>query len=137
MKVFLDSNVLVYRVDYRVPNKQAIASRLVDKVLTEGNAVISTQSLQEFYNAITRKLGLAPGDARRLAMNYSAAPIVQLTPSLIFAAMERHAARQFSFWDALIVEAALAGGARVLYSEDLQDGQVVDGLTITNPFLAA
>lgn len=135
MKVFLDSNVLVYRVDYREPDKQAIASQLIDSVLAEGDAVISTQSLQEFYNATTRKLGLAPVDARRLAMSFSAAFVVQLTPQLIFAGMARHASGQFSFWDALIVEAALAGGAKVLYTEDMRDGTVVDGLRICNPFL--
>lgn len=135
MKAFLDSNVLVYRVDYRESVKQAVAARLVDALMASGDAVISTQSLQEFYNAMTRKLGLDAAHARALALNYAAANVVLLTTPLIFAAMARHAGGQFSFWDALIIEAALAGGARVLYTEDLQHGLVVDGLTISNPFL--
>lgn len=137
MRAFLDSNILVYRAEYRAPEKRAVAAMLVSDLLAAGDAVLSTQSLHEFYNAMTRKLGLAPQDARELAMQYSAARIVQVTPVMSFAAMQRHAAGQFSFWDALIIEAALTAGCKTLYSEDMQHGLVVDGLTITNPFLAA
>lgn len=136
MRVFFDTNLLVYRVDSRDPGKRDIAGQLYGTALAEGEAVLSTQTLQEFYNAATRKLGMPPAMARAVAIEYGRSHIVQLIPSLIFAAMQRHAAGNISFWDALIIEAALAGGARVLYTEDLQHGQVIDGLTITNPFLA-
>lgn len=137
MRAFFDTNVLVYRVDSREPDKREVAKRLFDQALAAGLAVLSTQTLQEFYNAATRKLGMPLAIARILAGEYSHAPVVTLSPTLILAAMDRHAAGQFSFRDALIVEAALAGGAEVLYTEDMQDGQTPDGLTIRNPFLNA
>ena len=134
MSVFFDSNVLIYRIDYRDAHKNAIAAALIDAALADGSAMISTQSLQEFYSAATRKLGIPAEDVKNVAVEYRRARIVQLTPKLIFAAMSRHGAGGFSFWDALIVEAALYGGAKILYSEDMQDGMRVDGLTIRNPF---
>jgi predicted nucleic acid-binding protein len=134
MNVFFDTNVLIYRIDHRDPIKQDIARRLVWDAMVQGVATISTQSLQEFYNAATRRIGLHPDEARKVAEHYSQARIVQLKPPLIFAAMTRHAAGGFSFWDALIVEAALAGGASTLYSEDMQDGLQIGTLTIRNPF---
>lgn len=134
MKVFLDTNVLIYRIDFRAPAKREAAANLVDAALADGTAVLSTQVLQEFYSAATRKLGMPAGDARAIAAEYARAEVVQVGTPLIFAAMERHAAGGFSFWDALIVEAALAGGAALLYSEDMQDGRRVEGLAIRNPF---
>lgn len=137
MKAFFDTNVLVYRVDFREPAKRAVAERLIDAAVVAGTAILSTQTLIEFYNSVTRKLGMPSAHAKVIAEGYGRIPLVTLTAPLIFAAMDRHAGGQFSFWDALIVEAALAGGAKVLYTEDMQDGLVVDGLTITNPFLGA
>lgn len=136
MTVFFDSNVLVYRVDYKEPGKRDIASRLIDESLGRDEAMISTQSLQEFYNAATRRIGLPAREAKLVAEYYGSAHVIQVTPGLIFSAMDRHGVGGFSFWDALIVEAALAGGARVLYSEDMQDGMRVGDLVIRNPFAA-
>ena len=134
MRAFFDSNILVYRVDFRAPAKRAVACRLFDAALLENRAILSTQSLQEFYNAATRKLGMPEQQAKAVALRYGQAAIVQLTSSLVFAAMDRHASGQFSFRDALIVEAAIAGAAETLYSEDMQDGLSIGGLTIRNPF---
>ena len=61
-------------------------------------------------------------------------PTVQIDNMLIQAAIRRSQASQLSFWDGLIIQAALAGGASTLYSEDLQDGQEFDGLKVKNPF---
>lgn len=135
--LFFDTNVLVYRADPRDPIKRQRAQELFDGAMAEDRAVISTQSLQEFYNAVTRKLGTPPDVARRLAQDYAEARVVQLTPPLIFSAMTRHAGGSFSFWDALVVEAARYAGCAILYTEDMQDGLQVAGLTIRNPFTDA
>ena len=137
MTAFLDTNILIYRIDLLAPVKQKRAAELVNELYLAGEAVLSTQVLQEFYNTATGKFRLPPADAALAAQAHARTRVVQLTLPLIFAAMARHAGGQFSFWDALIVEAALAGGAKVLYTEDLRDGLVIDGLTIRNPFLAA
>lgn len=137
MTAFLDTNVLIYRIDLHAPAKQKRATELVSELYLDGSALLSTQVLQEFYNTATGKFRLPPASAAQAVQAHAKTRLVQVTPALIFAAMDRHAGGQFSFWDALIVEAALAGGAKVLYTEDMQDGLVVDGLTITNPFLGA
>ena len=134
--VFFDTNVLVYRFDFSEPDKRTIARQLLDDAIAAGTAALSTQSLQEFYNVATRKFKMPSAVAKGFAHGFSRAFVVQVTPALIFAAMDRHAAGGFSFWDALIVEAAIDSGAKLLYSEDMEDGRIVDGLTIRNPFVA-
>lgn len=137
MTAFLDTNVLVYKLDREAPGKRLRATELVNELFAAGEAMLSTQVLQEFYNTATHKFGLPPEGAADAARLYAKARLIQVTNDIIFAAMTRHASAQFSFWDALIVEAALAGGAQLLYTEDMQDGLTVDGLTIRNPFLPA
>jgi predicted nucleic acid-binding protein len=91
--------------------------------------------LQEFYVNVTRKLAspLPPEVAEARVRDFSGLPLVQVDPSLILAAIAR--SRGFSFWDALIVEAALTAGAGCLLTEDLQHGQEIEGLRVENPFL--
>lgn len=134
MRVFFDSNILLYGVDDKEPAKQQTALALIAKRYTAEEAVISTQVLKEFYNIATGKLRIRPERAVLAARDYAQAQVVQLTPALIFAAMHRHGQGGFSFWDALIVEAALTGGCTLLYSEDMQDGLQIGGLTLRNPF---
>jgi predicted nucleic acid-binding protein len=133
---FLDTNILIYRIDRLTPAKQRRAHALIDELYQSGEAVVSTQVLQEFYNTATGMLRVPSDIAAGIAKKHASGRLVQVTPPLIYSAMTRHAAGQFHFWDALIVEAALAGGAKVLYTEDMQDGLNVDGLSIRNPFLA-
>jgi len=134
---FLDTNILIYRIDRQAPAKQRRAQALIEQLYQSGEAMVSTQVLQEFYNMATGKLRVPSEIAAGIAKRHANGRMVQVTPALIFSAMDRHASGQFSFWDALIVEAALAGGAKLLYTEDLQDGLTVDGLTIRNPFAEA
>lgn len=55
-KIFFDSNIFVYSVDSKNPEKMKVAQNLISEASNEGNAIISTQNLQEFYNATTKKL---------------------------------------------------------------------------------
>ncbi len=135
MTAFLDTNILIYQVDAKAPAKQERAQALTTGLYRRNEAVISTQVLQEFYNTATGKLRIPTHVSEALARSFAKGRVVQLAPPLLFAAMQRHAAGQFAFWDALIVEAALTAGCKTLYSEDMQHGQVVDGLRIENPFL--
>ena len=134
---FFDTNVLIYTVDATAPVKQARAIELLGETAAAANGMISTQVLQEFYNTITRKLNVPPSSAARIARRFGQFRTIGMTSEIVFAAMDRHTRGGVSFWDALIVEAAIAGGADTLYSEDMHDGLVVDRLTICNPFLAA
>jgi len=136
MRSFFDSNILVYMFDEDAPVKKAQAQELLQKETEAGRTLVSTQVLQEFYVAVTRKLKLPlqAEVAEEVVHNLAVLPVVEISRSHILAAISRSRRWQVSFWDALILEAAINGGASVLYSEDLQHAQVVEELTIENPF---
>lgn len=138
MKVFVDTNVLLYRFDAGSPKKQEIARAGLRRLILDRSIVLSTQVLQEFFVAATRKLSPPlRGDRAEAVIGYlSRLPCVQITPRMVQDAIGLHRRQSLSFWDALIVKSALEGGAGTLYTEDLQDGQQIDGLSIVNPFAA-
>jgi predicted nucleic acid-binding protein len=134
---FFDTNVLVYLFSVEDPTKQEIAERVYLSACADGSATLSTQVIQEFYSVTTRKVTrpLAAGTARLAAQELSAQNLVRLEAPMLLRAMDRSATDSVSFWDALIVEAALAGGCRTLYSEDFQHGRAFGSLRVVNPFL--
>jgi predicted nucleic acid-binding protein len=131
---FVDTNVLVYAEDGREPARRDIAVRVLNELWSLGRGVLSTQVLQEFYNAGTRKLRMPPAVARGIVAQYAEWPVVETTAQLIVSASILHERHGFSFWDAMVVEAALLSGATTLLSEDLQDGRRIGALTIRDPF---
>lgn len=131
---FVDTNVLLYAQDRQDDRRRGIAQDVLGGLWASGTGVLSTQVLQEFYNAGTRKLKLEPAVARRVVALYAAWPVVETTPQLIVSASVLHERHHVSFWDAMVVEAALLSGATTLLTEDLQDGRTIGGLTIRNPF---
>ena len=133
-KIFLDTNVLVYAQDRDAPHKRQRSRELIAEVVASGTGVISTQVLQEFYVTATRKMGVAPLAAKSVVQSFRIFEIVQLSPDLIEQAIDRSVLSQLSFWDALIVAASAASGCTTIYSEDLNAGQVIDGVKIANPF---
>jgi predicted nucleic acid-binding protein len=98
---------------------------------------VSTQILQEFYVNVTRKLAepLPVEVAEAQVRDFSRLPLVRVDEVMILAAIERSRSMFLSFWDALVVEAALRAGARRLLTEDLQHGQRIEELVVENPFL--
>ena len=135
-RVFLDTNVLVYLFDADDPAKQRRVQDLLSNRDLLAQLILSTQVLQEFYVSVTRKLAtpLDSEAAFQAVQDLAAFPIVQIDPSLILLAIYRSRKAKVFFWDVLILEAALAAGATLLYSEDFQDGAVFGGLRIENPF---
>lgn len=136
-RAFFDTNVLLYMYDDNEPAKKAEALRLFGAEVEADRAVLSTQVLQEFYVNAVRKLKnpLSPERAEARVRDFSQLPLIQVDAPLILAAIARGQALSFSFWDALIVEAALEASADLLLTEDLQHGQIIDGLRVENPFL--
>lgn len=134
---FLDSNVFIYLFDDADTRKQAIAEQLITEALASANACISFQVVQETLNVLTRKAAkpLTPEMAKTL-MQRSLLPFWRVMPSaaLYSKALELQSRLKFSFYDSLIVAAALESGCTRLYSEDLQHGQKIEQLTIENPF---
>jgi len=133
--VFFDTNILVYLDDTSFPAKQNRAFAVFSEHFKKGTAVLSIQVLQEYFNAATRKLNLAPDEAQRRVEVFSGANVVRFEAADVIAAIELHRLVRISFWDALIVHAARVSGAAVLYSEDFQHGTVLGGVRIVNPFL--
>jgi predicted nucleic acid-binding protein len=136
---FLDTNVLLYLFDNSVPERKARAQEVFSEEVEAGRAFLSTQVLQEFYVNVTRKLAspLPEEVAEEMARDLARLPLLRVDESMILSAIKRHRSMSFSFWDALILEAALEGGADRLLTEDLQHGQKIEGLRVENTFLEA
>lgn len=136
MPPFFDTNVLVYAVDEDEPEKNEVARGLVEEHLVRGNGMLSVQVLREFYSA-ARKLRrpLSDEKAQETVRYLSTFSPIPEDASIVLRAVARSRSKAFSFWDALILEAALKGGADLLLTEDLQHGQEIEGLRVENPFL--
>ena len=135
-ELFADTNILVYAFDRGESAKQAVAQELMRREGATGNIAVSTQVLQEFYVVVTRKLTvtLPVVQAYEAVHCFADYPLVQVDVALILRAIKRNETERISFWDALIIEAALKAGCKTLLSEDMQAGREVDGMQIRNPF---
>ncbi len=131
---FIDTNILIYSVDRADPAKQEIALEIISRHAKARTGVISTQVLQEFYSAATRKLGIDPLRARQHLRDFQVFDIVQVTPAIIEEGIDCSILHQLSFWDGLIIAAAATATSSELISEDLSDGQIIQGISIRNPF---
>ena len=134
-KVFFDTNVLVYAFDQSELEKSITARQLISDFGTKGDLRISTQVLQEFYVVVTKVGKLLLTQAEEIVNEFAEFPLIHVDKPIISRAMKRHQSNVFSFWDSLIVEAALKLGCSQLLSEDMQDGLVIDSMTIRNPFI--
>ena len=139
-KFFLDTNVFVYTFDRENPSKRERAAALVAEALSGSKGVISAQVAQEFLNAAVRKFAkpLSIPDAQRY-LTVVLEPLCAVFPSveLFHQALDISGRWDYSFYDSLIVAAALQADCSVLYSEDLQHGQKIGRMKIVNPFLEA
>jgi len=139
MKCFFDTNVLVYTFDQHTPEKRAVARQLLADCIARGEACLSTQVLQEFFVTATGKLSspLPIDEAEKAVRDFSTLPIITTDVGLILDAITAARRYRISFWDALVVQAAIRANASILYTEDLQEGQILYGsLTVQNPFRA-
>ena len=135
-KVFFDSNILIYFVDERDPRKQMIAKEIIADAVQNQNGMISTQSLQEFYNVVTKKMNCKKEKAKELVSMFSELfPVTQISIPLILKAIDISIKESLSFWDSLILSTASDTGCILLYSEDMNNSQIVNGTKIFNPFL--
>jgi predicted nucleic acid-binding protein len=137
--VFVDTNILAYARDLRDPRKQGIAAAWLTSLAKHRNGRLSWQVLIEFYAVATHSAKLAMPTAAAQADVLALQAWNPVVPSgeLLRRAWELQSRLLLSWWDAMIVAAALQAGCETLLSEDLQHRQVVDGcLTIVDPFIA-
>ncbi|HXO29970.1 MAG TPA: PIN domain-containing protein [Thermoanaerobaculia bacterium] len=134
--VFADTNVLVYHLDTREPQKQSHARAWVEFLWTTRSGRISFQVLAELYATVTRKLdpGLDRETARQVVRALWAWQPVPLNERTVAAAWEAQDRFALSWWDSLIVGAARLADCHFLLTEDLQHDQDLDGLRVVSPF---
>lgn len=136
MPSFVDTNVLVYAEDRDAGRKHDLARDLVVRLWNEERGALSVQVLQEFYVTVTRKLPKRLPAARALeaVQEYLTWKVVQNTGDLLVAAIARQQSARLSFWDTMVVQAAIEAGCERLYSEDLHAGQRFESVVVVNPF---
>ena len=133
-RVFLDTNILVYAQDTGAARKRRKSREIISRLAASSDGVISTQVLQEFYVAATRKLGVSPLAAKGVLKTFAVFETVQVSPGLIHEAIDCSILNQCSFRDSLILAAAAAAGCSTVLSEDLNASQVILGVKVENPF---
>ena len=134
MRSLLDTNILVYADAADDAVKQRCAIELIKALRAAGTAVLSTQVLQEYVNVALRKLRLPHALIRERVSFYRRFDMVPASPDLISGALDLHVLHGLSFYDALIVQAALLSGCQRVLSEDMQHGATFGGVRIENPF---
>jgi predicted nucleic acid-binding protein len=136
--VFIDTNVLLYSIDEDPAN--ASKRQRAEQLLLSERWGWSVQVAAEFFvNATSAKrpFKLVAAAAAALVETWFAFPTLDVTPALFRAALDVQKRFQLSYWDAAILAAAKQMGCHTIFSEDLNDGQNYDGVTVVNPFKVA
>ena len=130
--VFVDSNIWIYL--YSNDSKSSLARKTVDRHFE--NIILSSQVAGEVFHALTRK-GIRSKEEARAIVNdiLETFTVVNVSAAMTSCAMDISIRQGFSYWDSLIIAAALEHDCATLFSEDLQHGQLIEKrLTIVNPF---
>lgn len=137
-RYFLDTNIFLYIFDPNAPHKTTIAKSLIRTAIATQKGVVSFQVVQEFFNVALKRIAqpMLPDDAR-VYLDSVFAPLlaVHSSATLYSEALRTYAVGGLSWYDSLIVTAALQAKCSVLYSEDMQHGRTFGTLRIENPFL--
>jgi predicted nucleic acid-binding protein len=137
-KFFLDTNVFVCSFDASAPKKAQRAAQLIRQAIQTRSGIVSYQVVQEFFNVALRRFAqpMTFVDAEQyLSTTFRSLLAVHSSPALYGEALRIGAKFKLSWYDSLIVASAIEGQCDVLYSEDLQHGQRLGNLLITNPFI--
>ena len=136
-KFFIDTNIFVYSFNQKETYKKRKSQEIIQKALETRQGCISTQVIQEFVNVATRKFEtpMKTSDLN-LYLHEVLFPLCTafLNFDLIEKALEIHDKYKFSFYDSTIISAALFTSSKFLISEDFNENQKIDNMTILNPF---
>ena len=137
-RVFVDTNVLVYRYDTREPDKQSRADDWFRFAWRSRTGRLSFQVLQELYSTLTRKLrpAMPVTDAQQIVRSLASWQPVSIDLALLERAWLVQDHHLVSWWDALIIAAAQTCECKVLLTEDLQHGHEFGAVRVLNPFVA-
>lgn len=133
---FVDANILVYAFDASAGAKQTRAQQLLERLWDGGTGCLSVQVLQEFFVTTTGKVAqrLPIDEATERIREFATWKVFTPTANDVLAAIALQNQAQLNFWDAMVVQAAAELGCDVLWTEDMNDGQLVRGVRIRNPF---
>ncbi|MCX6053837.1 MAG: PIN domain-containing protein [Chloroflexi bacterium] len=137
VKYFIDTNVFVYCYDGVQPAKKERALALISDALQNGNGMISWQVIQEFLNVATRKFAVPiKVEDATLYLQKVLSPLCRIHPNseIYPQSLEIMKENKYSFYDSLILAAALQGECSVIYTEDMKHGQEIRTMRIVNPF---
>ena len=136
-RLFVDTNILIYALDPADPTKRKVSADLLRQTISSHTLTLSPQSLNECYRVLTQRRKLMPVEAARGYVRtlaaWAIAPLDAATTERAWAVQDTAG---LSWWDSLMVAAALRASCRLFISEDMGDGTVVDGMRIANPFSA-
>ena len=134
-RLFVDTNILIYALDPAEPEKRAASADLLRRTITNHTLALSPQNLNECYRVLSQRRQLVDAAAARAYLTHLTpwciAPLDGQTTVKAWAVQDEAG---LSWWDALLVASALMAGCRLFISEDMQDGRVISGMRIANPF---
>lgn len=136
-RIFLDTNIFVYSFDRADPRKSAKAKEIIRQALAAESGVVSFQVVHEFFNVALRRFAqpMDPGDAEiYLATVFQPLLKVHSSTAIYVEALRLFRGNRISWYDSLIVAAAIRADCDRLLSEDLQHGQKFGRLQIVDPF---
>lgn len=136
VKTFVDTNIVVYAHDRSSGKKHKISKEILRKLWQKRIGILSTQVLQEFFYIATKKISdpINLSKARESIKHLLAWKLVVNDGPSILQAIDLYKKYKYSFWDSLIIQAAITGKAEILLSEDLRSGQIIESVKIINPF---
>ncbi len=134
MRFALDSNILVYAIDSETLEKHSVARRIVERSFLS-DSVLVTQTLCEFLNVVIRKYPDRLSEAQVAAELWAELwPAAESTRRDAITAVAYATRYRLQYWDSFILAVARSSGAEILLSEDMQDGLILDGITVIDPF---
>ncbi len=128
---------MVYAFDISAGIKHEKAKKIVENCWRLENGIISVQVLEEFFVCLTKKIP-SPIDliiVKQIIKDFLKWRTVAIDGDMMLEAIDISIRHKFSFWDSLIIASAVSGGANIIFSEDLSDNQIIDGIVIKNPFI--
>lgn len=131
VKSFVDSNIILYTFF-----EESVKKISAEKLLDSGNFIISSQVVGEVCSNLKKKGRFTPDElARVIKCLYGNFHVMMVTQSIYETSVKFQKRFNFSFWDSVIVASALEGDCEILYSEDMQNGLIIEHLEIVNPFV--
>ncbi|CAK8716365.1 PIN domain nuclease [Candidatus Electronema halotolerans] len=129
---FVDSNIWLYAF---IETQDARKANIATALIQNQSIAVSTQIINEVCSNLIRKVKFSEGEARELIQSfYDRYEVVGIDKEILIKSSELRENHNFSFWDSLVVVCAVQSGADILYSEDMQDGFVLERTKIVNPF---